>query len=91
MILDVTGIPLVPGNNGKDCLGNGEKIDEYGNLIPCCCDECDYMQCCLESHSQDLCRICTDEHCPRHIKWRQLKNMYIRFGFPFFKFEFIDK
>lgn len=42
MISDVTGIILTPGNQGKDCLGNGEYIDENNNLIECCCDECNY-------------------------------------------------
>ena len=42
MIIDVTGITLTPGNNGDDCLGNGEHTDENGFPIECCCDECDY-------------------------------------------------
>ena len=42
MIIDITGIILTPGNGGNDCLGNGEHTDENGNLIECCCDECDY-------------------------------------------------
>ena len=28
MIIDVTGIPLTPGNFGKDCKGNGKHYDE---------------------------------------------------------------
>ena len=48
MIIDVTGIVLTPGNGGKDCLGDGEHTDEKGNRIECCCDECDYLQYCLE-------------------------------------------
>jgi hypothetical protein len=47
MIVDVTGIILVPGNGGADCPGNGEHYDESGNLIPCCCDECDYLALCI--------------------------------------------
>ena len=43
MIIDVTGIELIPGNNGLDCPGNGEHKDKNGNYIECCCDECDYM------------------------------------------------
>lgn len=42
MIIDSTGIILTPGNSGKDCLANGEHTDKNGNLIECCCDECDY-------------------------------------------------
>lgn len=30
MILDVTGIELIPGNNGEDCPGNGNHIDSFG-------------------------------------------------------------
>lgn len=45
-ILDITNITLTPGNNGNNCLGNGEHVDENGNNIECCCDECDYyLQC----------------------------------------------
>lgn len=46
MIIDVTGIALTPGNGGEYCLGNGEHRDKNGNLIDCCCDECDwYLEC----------------------------------------------
>lgn len=46
MLADVTGIILTPGEEGKNCLGNGEKRDENGNLIECCCEECDcYLTC----------------------------------------------
>ena len=33
MILDVTGIELIPGNNGEDCPGNGNHIDSFGMPI----------------------------------------------------------
>ena len=46
-IYDVTGIKLTPGNEGKDCLGNGKHYDKKGKLIECCCDECDYLIACL--------------------------------------------
>ena len=59
MILDVTGTPLTPGNNGDDCLGNGEHTDENGLPIECCCDECDYYLECFpafikEEHTIDI-------------------------------------
>ena len=44
VIIDVTGIILKPGNQGKDCLGNGANP-----AIECCCDECDYMLCCFDT------------------------------------------
>lgn len=42
MVIDITGTVLFPGNNGENCLGNGEHTDKDANLIECCCDECDY-------------------------------------------------
>ncbi len=47
-IIDVTGVELTPCNM-TSCLGNGEYFDENGNLIECCCDECDYLILCLEN------------------------------------------
>ena len=65
MILDVTGIGLMPGDLGRDCLGNGKHLDKYGHFIECCCDECDYLQCCCTEAWQDTCRRCADNTCPR--------------------------
>lgn len=58
MIIDVTGTLLSPGNCGNDCPGNWE----YASLA-CCCDECDYMMCCLETHDPAECVNCTDKNC----------------------------
>ena len=63
MIIDSSGILLTPGNLGKDCLGNGTHDD-----IECCCDECDYMLCCLESHDPKACRNCRDLYCPHSLQ-----------------------
>ena len=60
MIIDNTGTILTPGNAGKACLGNGEQMG-----IECCCDGCDYMICCLESHSNKEYSTCSDRYCPR--------------------------
>lgn len=65
MIIDITGIELIPGNNGKDCPGNGNWFDENGNRTECCCDECDYLLCCLKTHTEKDCVECTDCDCPR--------------------------
>ena len=46
-MIDVTGIELTPGNGGENCKGDGKHKDENGNLIECCCDECDYLICCI--------------------------------------------
>lgn len=66
-IVDITGVELIPGNDGKDCLGNGNHTDRRGNLIECCCDECDYLICCTENHEMVDCLDCTDCYCP-HAK-----------------------
>lgn len=42
MLKDITGTLLVPGNGGKDCPGNGLHKDAQGNVIECCCEECDH-------------------------------------------------
>ena len=60
MITDVTGAVLVPGNGGKDCPGNGACKE-----TECCCDECDYLQCCQEDHNAKQCVTCKDAYCPR--------------------------
>ena len=62
MIVDVTGIVLTPGNNGRDCWGNGTHFDADGTPVECCCDECDYWLCCYE---QCCCDECEEERCPR--------------------------
>jgi hypothetical protein len=59
MIIDVTGTILTPNNFGINCLGNGLHDD-----IECCCDECDYMRCCMESPPIDICMACDDPYCP---------------------------
>jgi len=60
LIIDVTGVVLIPGNQGKDCPGNGTDPD-----IECCCDECDYMLCCLDAKNPGQCSTCQDRDCPR--------------------------
>lgn len=68
MIIDVTGIELTPGNNGEDCKGNGKYLDENGNPIECCCDECDYLLCCTSDNVD--CNECLETDCPRKVKKR---------------------
>lgn len=63
MIIDVTGIELTPGNDGEYCKGNGKHFDDNGNLIECCCDECNYLLCCTSDDAN--CNVCTDFDCPR--------------------------
>lgn len=57
MIWDVTGMMLIPGECGDDCPGR--------RGLDCCCDECDYLMCCLEEHDKNECLICKDKDCPR--------------------------
>lgn len=70
MIVDITGIVLVPGNGGAFCPGNGEGKDALENLIECCCDECDYLLCCTEETD---CVSCRDANCP-HAKKKNGPN-----------------
>lgn len=69
MIIDITGTILTPGDSGKHCLGNGKHSD-----IECCCDECDYMICCLENHSSKDCQACTDKDCPHFPHFHKLSD-----------------
>lgn len=64
MIIDVTGVELLPGNNGIYCKGNGLHKDDNGMLIECCCDECDYLKCCVSPLGDERCNNCSDQFCP---------------------------
>ena len=64
MITDITGIELIPGNSGIDCPGNGLHFDENGDLMECCCEECDYMLCCFDDEIPNNCDTCKDLFCP---------------------------
>ncbi len=66
MLIDITGIPLSPGDGGIFCLGNGEYADENGNAIECCCDNCDYYLCCVPFGPLN-CGKCTDPTCPQRM------------------------
>ena len=63
MIVDITGTILIPGNLGRDCPGNGSE-----DISICCCDECDYLMCCLDSHNSEECLRCNDADCPHSGK-----------------------
>ena len=65
MLIDVTGIEITPGNGGRDCLGNGSHYNNEGKLIECCCNECDYMKCCIEEYNMQECIECGVGECPR--------------------------
>lgn len=64
MIIDITGTALIPGNSGADCPGNGRHTGSGGDLIECCCEECDYMICCYADRLKSPCETCPDENCP---------------------------
>ncbi|MBR2883405.1 MAG: hypothetical protein IKB93_01310 [Clostridia bacterium] len=53
-------VQLMPGNEGKDCPGNGEH-----KWIECQCDECDYLMCCLPEYNPGNCKDCDITDCPR--------------------------
>lgn len=67
MIVDVTGIELIPGNGGKDCPGNGSHPG-----MECCCDECDYALCCWEQRDLEDCKLCMNQKCPRAERRRPI-------------------
>ena len=60
-----------------NAITDGKHFDENGNFYECCCDECDYMLCCIDedwniSDYVDLniidkpdCKNCTDAECLR--------------------------
>ncbi len=61
---DVEHIVLLPGNQGKDCPGNGSHFWENGEQIECCCDECNYWFCCNDDKCLERCGECALP-CPR--------------------------
>ena len=67
MIIDATGIELTPGKFGEYCLGNGKHIGEDGNVIECCCDECNYLLCCIDENFSQICKQCRDSDCARSL------------------------
>lgn len=67
MIIDITGIVLIPGNLGINCPGNGQHCDDSGIPIECCCDECDYFLCCYSPGAELNCLHCRDTRCP-HVE-----------------------
>ena len=68
MIIDITGVELTPGNGGINCKGNGQYKGTDGKTIECCCEECDYMLCCVNENNSDECKKCSDKKCPNAIK-----------------------
>lgn len=55
MMIDIAENKLTPGDFGKGCSGNGEHKD-----IECCCDECDYLMCCIDENYLQGCKCCQD-------------------------------
>ena len=61
-------IKLTPGNFGRDCLYNGMNFDNKGRIIECCCDECDFLICCVENIRDEDCLGCVTAKCPNRQK-----------------------
>ncbi len=59
---------LTPGNDGIDCICNGTHTDNSGNIIECCCDECNYLTYCFYPSKKISCSDCSDTYCPRSNK-----------------------
>ena len=68
MIENENGIPLTSGNGGRNCLANGRFFDKQGKPIESCCDECDYLMCCVGDYTDADCRVCDDPFCPHSQK-----------------------
>lgn len=47
--VDPTGTILTPGKPDL-CAGNGKQKDADGQMIECCCDECDWALACFKSY-----------------------------------------
>ena len=75
MIIDVTGVILIPGNGGRDCPGNGSGRDEKGMPIECCCDECDYALCCYDPEHTNTCEECDDLYCPHSPNLKSIPQL----------------
>ncbi|MBO7148685.1 MAG: hypothetical protein J6V93_02405 [Clostridia bacterium] len=71
MLLDYSGIILNQGYGGKNCRGNGEHYNDDGMLIDCCCDECDYLMCCLKIQGYGDCKRCKDTVCPSSPEYKE--------------------
>lgn len=50
-VTDITGTELTP-NHPELCKGNGKTLNESGEVIECCCDECDFFSGCFRSDTQ---------------------------------------
>lgn len=61
-MIDKNNYKLTPGNKGKNCICNGKHYDNDGKLITICCDECDYLMCCIEEIND--CYSCMVASCP---------------------------
>lgn len=58
------GVTLSPGNLGNDCIYNGLHKDIFGRTIECCCDECNFLLCCIPENNKNKCENCTQKYCP---------------------------
>lgn len=47
-------IKINPISHGKNCQGNGKHKDNNGKILPCLCDECDYLMYCVEKSKRHL-------------------------------------
>ena len=73
MIIDVTGIELIPGKRGKRCPGGGNCKDGNQEVI-ICCNECDYLVCCTSRCYWAYCWVCNDILCPYSWNNKKIKK-----------------
>ena len=69
MIIDITGTVLIPGDCGKNCPGR---------II--CCDECDFLACCLDNFDKKSCENCKKRIVPT-LKYEILITNIANFSF----------
>ena len=58
---DSSGIEITPGQP-EICQGNGKTTGAGGEILECCCDECDYFL------------TCYPEYTPRIVQYRGAEN-----------------
>ena len=77
IIIGSSGYKLTPGNNGESCICNGKSKNIFGRKIESCCDECDYLMCCLP-HACENCG--KSQICPRQKNDWQMRRRCVIFN-----------
>ncbi len=65
MLYHRAGLPIQPGNEGKDCPLRAKTFKFEGGEERGYCQDCFYLKCCVSFFNPILCRVCRDFECPR--------------------------